>query len=100
MNKEQNLENKDKVLHIGGVISRLYDLEKTLYENANKNPNNLKDLLASGKQQAYSHIYFEVKNIIKEQEIKDKGYINWKILNLILGFSLGGLFMLYALNGL
>ena len=100
MSKEQNLENKQKALHIGNVISRLYDLEKTLYENANKNPNNLKDLLASGKQQAYSHIYFEVKNIIKEQEIKDKGYINWKILNLILGFSLGGLFMWYALNGL
>ena len=100
MSKEQNLEDKDKALHIGSVISRLYDLEKTLCENANKNPNDLKDLLASGKQQAYSHIYFEVKNIIKEQEIKDQGYINWKILNLILGFSLGGLFMWYALNGL
>jgi len=98
MNKEENNQTENKALHIGGVISRLYDLEKILYENANKNPNDLKDLLAYGKQQAYSHIYFEVKNIIKEQEIKDKGYINWKILNLILGFSLGGLFMWYALN--
>ena len=100
MSKEQKLVKDQKALHIGGVISRLYDLEKTLYENANKNPNDLKDLFASGKQHAYSHIYFEVKNIIKEQEVKDKGYINWKILNLILGFSLGGLFMWYALNGL
>jgi hypothetical protein len=94
-----NVDDK-KQCDIHGVIRCLNDLEKVLYENANKNPNNLKDLLASGKQQAYSHIYFEVKNIIKEQEIKDKGYINWKILNLILGFSLGGLFMWYALNGL
>ena len=96
---QQNAE-ENKALHLGSVISRLYDLEKVLYENANKNPNNLKDLFDSGKQQAYSHIYFEVKNIIKEHEIKDKGYINWKILNLILGFSLGGIFMWFALNGL
>ena len=29
---------------------------------------------------------------------KDVGYINWKILNLIIGFTIGGLFMWYALN--
>lgn len=70
MTNEQGLKSKEKALHIGGVISRLYDLEKTLYENANKNPNDFKDFLASGKQQAYSHIYFEVKNIIKELSLK------------------------------
>jgi len=95
-----NNKNTRKQCDIHVVISRLNDLEKALYENANKNPNNLKDLLASGKQQAYSHIYFEVKNILKEQTKKDVGYINWKIMNLILGFAIGGLFVLYALNGL
>jgi hypothetical protein len=93
-------KNTEKQCDIHVVISRLNDLEKVLYENANKNPNNLKDLLASGKQQAYSHIYFEVKNILKEQAKKDVGYINWKIMNLIIGFAIGGLFVLYALNGL
>ena len=84
--------------NLNKTIERLEVLKGVLYSNANKHPTTLKDLLNSGKQQAYSHIYFEVENIVELQKKKDLGYINWKVINLVLGFCVGAMFTLYALN--
>lgn len=53
----------------------------------------------SGKQYAYSHVWFELKGVVEDMTKLPAGYINWKIINLIIGFAVGGLFMWFALNG-
>jgi len=68
---------------------------------ANKNPDKKSEgyLLQCGKQMAYSDVWFRLKEIIDNQNKTQIGYISWKIMNLIIGFAVGGLFMWYALNG-
>lgn len=66
MKKEQNSNIAQKPnLRLGAVISRLTSVERLCKQEAEKNPVG-KDLFQSGKQQAYSHIYFEMKPILEK----------------------------------
>ena len=72
----------------------------SIKEEANENPDKKSDgyLLQCGKQQSYSHVWFELKDITSKMNETPKGYINWKIMNLLIGFSIGGLSILLLLN--
>ena len=80
---------------------RLLATVDSIKEEANKNPEKKCEgyLLRAGKQQAYSHIWYEMQQIIEQMNKVDAGYINWKVFNLLIGFAVGGLFMWYVLNG-
>ena len=65
MKKAENLNEAQRPnLRLGAVISRLTSVEQLCKQEAEKNPVG-KDLFQSGKQQAYSHIYFEMKPILE-----------------------------------
>jgi len=80
---------------------RLLATVDSIKEEANKNPEKKCEgyLLQAGKQQAYSHIWFEMQKVIEQMNKVDGGYINWKVFNLMIGFAVGGLCVLLALNG-
>ena len=93
MNKKNNVKSTERI-----VIKRLKEIQDICYSEANKNIGVENNLFEQGKMSGYSHIYFELKNLETVIAKKDIGFINWKIVNLVLGFALGGLFVLYSLN--
>lgn len=97
MKKETSNVNKTQAVNYKPMLATV-DYIRT---EANKNPDKKSEgyLLQCGKQLAYSDVWLRLKRIIDESNKTPIGYINWKILNLIIGFAVGGLFMWYALNG-
>jgi hypothetical protein len=79
---------------------RLLETINSIKKEADKNPEKKCEgyLLQAGKQQAYSHIWFEMQPIIEQMNKFDAGYINWKVFNLLIGFAAGGICAL-LLNG-
>ena len=68
MKKEQNFNSAQKPnLRLDAVIGHLTSIEQLCKQEAEKNPVD-KDLFQSGKQQAYSHIYFEIKQILEKAD--------------------------------
>jgi hypothetical protein len=66
MKKAENINVAQKPnLRLGAVISRLTSVEQLCKQEAEKNPVGI-DLFQSGKQHAYSHIYFEMKPILEK----------------------------------
>jgi len=74
-------------------MKRINNLLELLERCANVMPEK-HNLLQNGKQVAYSHIYFELRRIIDSDKV---GYINWKVMNLIIGF-VAGTFWVYILS--
>lgn len=65
MNKESQSNSTQKSnLRLREVISRLSSIEQICKQEAEKNPVD-KNLFESGKQQAYSHIYFEMRPVLE-----------------------------------
>lgn len=87
---------------LGAVISRLISIQQLCKQEAEKNPVG-GDFFQSGKQQAYSHIYFEIKSIVKEANWIDGDRALYKVAIGIVSFCLGFLacmWMFGLTNGL
>ena len=74
MSKEQNLENKDKALHIGGVISRLFGINTVLHT---KDGRKIGNAIIIGKDDKYNIIKTDYGNECKftDEEIKECFYV-------------------------
>ena len=57
-------KERKKSQRLGAVVTNLTSVLQICKQEAEKNPIG-KDLFESGKQQAYSHIYFEMKPILE-----------------------------------
>lgn len=79
---------------------RLLMVVNSIKEGADKNPDRKSDgyLLQAGLQQAYSHVWHEMQSVIEDMNRTGMGYINWKIFNLLIGFAVGGIFVLLILT--
>lgn len=51
------------------VVNSLILLQEIVFVNANKNPKDSNDLLGAGKQEAYSHIYFDLEKILNNYQL-------------------------------
>ena len=86
---------KNKQLNkLDTFISILTSLEQLCRKEAEKNPVG-KDFFQSGKQQAYSHIYFEIKSILKEANWISGDMALYKVAIGIVSFCLGFLFCMW-----
>jgi len=89
MKKVENLNEAQKPnLGLGAVISRLTSVEQLCKQEAEKNPVG-KDLFQSGKQQAYSHIYFEMKPILEKANWIAGDRAFYKVAISVISFCLG-----------
>ena len=87
---------------LGPVIDRLISIEQLCKQEAEKNPVG-RDFFQSGKQQAYTHIYFEIKPIVKEANWIYGDRVLYKVAIGMVSFGLGFLacmWMFGLTNGL
>ena len=54
--------------------------------------------LEVGKQSAYSHIWLHMKDLKDKFDKEDKSFINWKVMNLLIGFVLGACTIVWLFN--
>lgn len=100
--KKDNNSTKNSNLRLGDVIRQLTFVEQLCKQEAEKNPVN-NDLFQSGKQQAYSHIYFKMKPILEKAKGIAGDKLFYKVAIGIISFCLGVLacmWMFGLTNGL
>lgn len=92
---------KEKEIKLDSAIMRLYEIERFCQVEAQKNPVN-NDLFQSGKQQAYSHIYFELMpayldliSIVKRENQLSSDKLGLKMLIGVVSFCIGAICILF-----
>lgn len=85
------MNTKIKKLRLGVIIRSFNTVQEICKNEANINPLN-KDMFQSGKQQAYSHMYFLLKPIIEKLNFYESDTYFYKIAGILFSFLLGFLF--------
>jgi len=90
---------KQKEINSSG-FNDLLAVVRYIKDNADINPKRNSDgyMFDSGKQHAYSDVWYRLNRVTKEMIHTREGYINWKVMNLMIGFIIGGILFLWILT--
>jgi hypothetical protein len=82
------MKEEKQSLRLNAVITKLTSIHQLCKEEAEKSPVG-KDLFQSGKQAAYSHMYFVMKPILERAKWIDSDRIFYMVIVPIITFCLG-----------